>query len=148
MAPMYYAVSFLFSKRSVIMDIVTAETIGKKSKALKHCDKLLSKIDKNGSAKVVLNCTGVEFVVHKDDAIYCRIQSTKYRLLDEIRSYELTTRSQRAIEQPVHRTAPAPVGAAPESEALSAEQLAKTKKSEYNRRYREKVKARIANEQK
>lgn len=38
------------------MDIVTAETIGKKSKALKHCDKLLSKIDKNGSAKVKLNC--------------------------------------------------------------------------------------------
>ena len=109
---------------------------------------MLSKIDKNGSAKVVLNCTGVEFVVHKDDAIYCRIQSTKYRLLDEIRSYELTTRSQRAIEQSVHRTAPAPVGAAPESEVLSAEQLAKAKKSEYNRRYREKVKARITNEQK
>ena len=54
---------FLFSKGVYIMDIVTAETIGKKSKALKHCDKLLSKIDKNGSAKVVLNCTGVEFVV-------------------------------------------------------------------------------------
>ena len=69
-------------------------------------------------------------------------------LLDEIRSYELTTRSQRAIEQHVHRTAPAPVGAAPESEVLSAEQLAKAKKSEYNRRYREKVKARITNEQK
>ena len=51
------------------MDIVTAETIGKKSKALKHCDKLLSKIDKNGSASVKLNCTGVEFVVHKDDSL-------------------------------------------------------------------------------
>ena len=125
------------------MDIVTAETIGKKSKALKHCDKLLSTIDKNGSASVKLNCTGVEFVVHKDDAIYCRIQATKYRLLDEIRSYELTTRSQRAIEQPVRRTAPAPVGAAPESEVLSAEQQAKAKKAEYNRRYREKKKAQV-----
>lgn len=130
------------------MDNITAENIGKKARAFKHCEKLLATIDKNGQARVKLNCTGVEFVVHKDDAIYCRIQSTKYRLLDEIRSYELTTRSQRAIEQPVHRTAPAPVGAAPESEVLSAEQLAKAKKSEYNRRYREKVKARIANEQK
>lgn len=102
------------------MDIVTAETIGRKSKALKHCDRLLSKIDKHGSATIKLNCTGVEFVVHKDDAIYCRIQSTKYRLLDEIRSYELTTQSQRAIAQPVRRTAPAPVGAAPESEVLAA----------------------------
>lgn len=90
------------------MDIVTAETIGKKSKALKHCDKLLSKIDKNGSAKVKLNCTGVEFVVHKDDAIYCRIQHTRYALLDEIRSYELTTRSQRAIEQPFAELPPPP----------------------------------------
>lgn len=102
---------------------------------------MLSKIDKNGSASVKLNCTGVEFVVHKDDAIYCRIQATKYRLLDEIRSYELTTRSQRAIEQPVRRTAP--VGAAPESEVLSAEQQAKLKKAEYNRRYREKKKAQV-----
>ena len=126
------------------MDIVTAETIGKKSKALKHCDKLLSKIDKNGSAKVKLNCTGVEFVVHKDDAIYCRIQHTRYALLDEIRSYELTTRSQRAIEQPVRRTAPAPVGAAPESEVLSDEQAGKkAKKAEYNRRYREKKKRQV-----
>ena len=126
------------------MDIVTAETIGKKSKALKHCDKLLSKIDKNGSAKVKLNCTGVEFVVHKDDAIYCRIQHTRYALLDEIRSYELTTRSQRAIEQPVRRTDPAPVGAAPESEVLSDEQAAKkAKKAEYNRRYREKKKRQV-----
>ncbi len=88
-----------------------------------------------------LNNTGVQFLVHKDDAIYCRIQRTKYALLDDIRSYELTTRSQRAIEQPVRRTAPAPVGAAPESEVLSAEQQAKAKKAEYNRRYREKKKA-------
>lgn len=130
------------------MDNITAENIGKKARAFKHCEKLLATIDKNGQARVKLNCTGVEFVVHKDDAIYCRIQRTKYALLDDIRSYELTTRSQRAIEQPVRRTAPAPVGAAPESEVLSAEQLAKAKKSEYNRRYREKVKARIANEQK
>lgn len=91
------------------MDIVTAENIGKKSKALKHCDKLLTKIDKNGSAKVKLNCTGVEFVVHKDDAIYLRIQATKFALLDEIRSYEITTRATAA--QPVRRVTPTPVGA-------------------------------------
>lgn len=125
------------------MDIVTAEAIGKKSRALKHCDKLLSQIDKKGEVWVKLNNTGVQFLVHKDDAIYCRIQRTKYALLDDIRSYELTTRSQRAIEQPVRRTAPAPVGAAPESEVLSAEQQAKLKKAEYNRRYREKKKAQV-----
>ncbi|MCM1237453.1 MAG: hypothetical protein NC489_45890 [Ruminococcus flavefaciens] len=131
------------------MDIVTAETIGKKSKALKHCDKLLNQIDKNGSAKVKLNCTGVEFVVHKDDAIYCRIQRTKYALLDEIRSFELTTRSQRAIEQqqPTRRTAPAPVGAAPESEVLSPEEQRKAKQREYSRRYYAKKKAQAQQQQ-
>lgn len=94
------------------MDIVTAANIGKKVKALKHCDKLLADIDKNGSRTIILNNTGVEFVVHKDDAIYLRIQATKYTLLDEIRSYELTTRSQRAAAQTVRRTSPTPAGAA------------------------------------
>lgn len=125
------------------MDIVTAKTIAMKSRALQHADKLLAKIDKHGEAWVKFNNTGLQIKVHKDDAIYCRIQATKYALLDEIRSYELTTRSQRAIEQPVRRTAPAPVGAAPESEVLSVEQQAKAKKAEYNRRYREKKKAQV-----
>lgn len=122
------------------MDIVTAETIGKKSKALKHCDKLLAKIDKSGSASVKLNCTGVEFVVHKDDAIYCRIQRTKYALLDEIRSFELTTRSKKVIEQPVHRTAPAPVGASDKNTCTSPsdDEMKRKKKQEYNKRYYEK----------
>ncbi len=99
------------------MDIVTAETIGKKTKALKHCDKLLKQIEKNGSAKVILNCTGVEFIVNLNDAIYCRLQSKKYQLLDEIRSYELTSRSQRAVNESAtpRRTAPAPVGASNET---------------------------------
>lgn len=90
------------------MDNITAESIGKKARAFKHCEKLLATIDKNGQARVKLNCTGVEFVVHKDDAIYLRIQATKFALLDEIHSYEVT---QRATGQTVRRTAPAPVGA-------------------------------------
>lgn len=93
------------------MDILTAEVIAKKSKALKHCDKLLSAIDKNGSVWVKLNCTGVGFKVRKNDAIYLRIQATKYQLLDEIRSYELTTRSQRVIGQTARKASPASVGA-------------------------------------
>lgn len=91
------------------MDNITAENIGKKAKAFKHCEKLLATIDKNGQASVKLNCTGVEFVVHKGDAIYLRIQATKFALLDEIHSYEVT---QHAAQHPIRRTAPAPVGAA------------------------------------
>lgn len=90
------------------MDNITAENIGKKARAFKHCEKLLAVIDKNGKARVKLNCTGVEFIVHKDDAIYLRIQATKFALLDEIHSYEVT---QRASKKGVRRTAPAPVGA-------------------------------------
>lgn len=128
------------------MDNITAENIGKKARAFKHCEKLLSAIDKNGQASVKLNCTGVEFIVHKDDAIYCRIQHTKYALLDEIRSYELTTRSQRTIEQSTpSRTAPAPAGAA---EMTPKEKLEKkrAKQREYQRRYLAKKKAQRASQ--
>lgn len=109
------------------MDNITAENIGKKARAFKHCDKLLSTIDKNGQARIKLNCTGVEFVVHKDDAIYLRIQATKFALLDEIRSYEVT---RKAEEQIIRHTAPAPVGAsetesAPKHRVVTAEQRAK-----------------------
>lgn len=90
------------------MDSVTAENIGKKARALKHCDKLLDKIDKHGSAKIVLNCTGVEFIVHKGDAIYLSIQKTKYALLCDIRSYEITVRAKDTEEHPIHRSTTCP----------------------------------------
>ena len=121
------------------MDNVTAEIIGRKARALKHCDKLLATIDKNGSAKVKLNCTGVEFVVHKDDAIYLSIQKTKYALLCDIRSYEITVRAKDAETTPIRRTAPAPVGAAETTPADEELERKRAKRREYNRRYREKV---------
>lgn len=116
------------------MDSVTAENIGKKARALKHCEKLLAKIDKTGSAKVLLNCTGVEFIVHKGDAIYLSIQKTKYALLCDIQSYEITVRAKNSDEQPIRRTAPAPVGAAePTPEELLEAKRAKQR--EYQKRY-------------
>ena len=120
------------------MDSVTANNIGKMARALKHCDKLLEKIDKTGSAKVVLNCTGVEFIVHKGDAIYLSIQKTKYALLCDIQSYEITVRAKRTAEQPIRRTAPAPVGSAPTTEEIL--EAKRVKNREYQKRYREKRK--------
>ena len=121
------------------MDNVTAEIIGKKARALKHCDKLLEKIDKQGSAKILLNCTGVEFVVNKGDAIYFSIQKTKYELLYDIRSYEITVRAKEAQTTPYKKiSAVAPSGAAaptPEEEALERK---RAKQREYQRRYRAK----------
>lgn len=116
------------------MDNVTAEIIGKKARALKHCDKLLEKIDKQGSAKILLNCTGVEFVVNKGDAIYLSIQKTKYELLYDIRSYEITVRAKHAKDGSIHKTAPAPTGAAPSTPDDELERK-RAKQREYNRRY-------------
>lgn len=129
------------------MDSVTAENIGKKARALKHCDKLLAKIDKNGSAKVLLNCTGVEFIVHKGDAIYLSIQKTKYALVCDIKSYEITVKAKNAAKTPIHRTAPAPIGAAKDEDismrkdevSLSPDELRRLKRKEYNHRYYEKM---------
>ena len=122
------------------MDNITAEVIGKKARALKHCEKLLSKIDKNGSAKVVLNCTGVEFIVHKDDAIYFRIQKTRYELLEDIKSYQLM---KSAVKSVPTRVSPTPVCAA-ETPSLTPEEIREAKKAkakEYQHRYYEKKKA-------
>ena len=59
------------------MDRVSAEDIGKKARALKHCIKVLGTIEKKGSAEIVLNCTGVKLVAHKNDALHLKIATTK-----------------------------------------------------------------------
>lgn len=93
------------------MDIKTAETISKKTRALKHCDKLLGKIDRRGKLDVPLNSTGVVFTVTKGDAIYLRIQSLKFNLLDQIHSMEVASKFKEPKATNVKRTAPAPYGA-------------------------------------
>ena len=75
------------------MDRITAETISRKTKALKHCTKLLAKINKEGQATVRLNCTGVEFIVHKGDAMYLKLATIHAQLTEEIRSYEIVKRA-------------------------------------------------------
>lgn len=75
------------------MERTSAEEIGQKARALKHCIKVISKVDKNGSAEIVLNCTGVKFVVKKNDALYLKIATTKAQLEEEIASYEIVRAS-------------------------------------------------------
>lgn len=78
------------------MDNITAEMIGRKAKALKHCNKVLSEIDKKGFATISLNCTGVVFTVYKNDAIYLQLQTTRAQLVQEIGSYEIIQKSSQA----------------------------------------------------
>lgn len=102
------------------MDNITAENIGKKSRALKHCNKVIAEIDKKGSATITLNCTGVIFTVHKNDAIYLQLQATRAQLVQEIGSYEIVQKASKSSLS--KRFAPAPVGS---SIALSDEEMAK-----------------------
>lgn len=90
------------------MDNITAENIGKKSRALKHCNKVIAEIDKKGSATITLNCTGVIFTVHKNDAIYLQLQATRAQLIQEIGSYEIVRKASKPSLS--KRFAPAPVG--------------------------------------
>ncbi len=125
------------------MERETAEIIAKKSRALKHCEKILKEVDKKGLKWVKFNNTGVEIKVTKGDAIYLRIQSTMYQLLDEIHSIEVANKAISTTPTAVptaRRIAPAPVGAAPITEEELAD-IKRAKKSEYNRRYYEKQKA-------
>lgn len=75
------------------MDRVSAEDIGRKARALKHCIKVLGTIEKKGSAEIVLNCTGVKLVAHKNDALHLKIATTKAQLEEEIASYEIVRAS-------------------------------------------------------
>lgn len=67
--------------------------IERKSKALKHCNKLLDKIDKDEKALVPLNCTGVVLEVIKGDPVYLRLKAIRAQLVVEINSLEITQRT-------------------------------------------------------
>lgn len=81
------------------MDFKSAEIIAKKARALKHCDKILSEVDKKGEALVTLNCTGVQFVVKNGDGMHLRIMTTKAQLIEEIAAYELVKAEETTIER-------------------------------------------------
>ncbi|MGN0819867.1 MAG: hypothetical protein ACI4M6_05670 [Christensenellaceae bacterium] len=123
------------------MDTKTAEIIARKSRALKHCEKILGQCDKKGTHRVILNNTGVVIPVTKNDAIYLRIQSIKYQLIDELHSYKV---SQSVASSSIKRTAPAPVGASAEKHVLAPEEKLERRRAqmrEASRRYQAKKKA-------
>lgn len=111
------------------MNGMTAEAIARKSRALKHCTKLLDKIDRNGSAKIVLNCTGVEFNVVKGDAIYLRIKTTQAQLTEDILSYDIIKREAPAIRALSNAAEKVSAAAAVVAPAIKAEVPKRTKLS-------------------
>ena len=70
----------------------TAEAIGKKARALKHCDKLLNEIDIHGHTDIILNC-GLRFQCNKGDEIHLKLQTKRIRLFDEINSYVIIAKT-------------------------------------------------------
>lgn len=135
--------------------------IATKSRALQHCNKLLEKIDKKGYADVPVNCTGLVFHVEKDDPLYLRLQQMRATLVVEINALEIKHNpTQISFQQTIAvdngaLSSPAVMSIEPansethkftflsrkEVAALPAEEKAsyiKARKSEYNRRYREK----------
>lgn len=87
----------------------TAERIATKTKALKHCTKLIEKIDREGSAIVKLNCSGVRFVVEKGDPFYLKLVRIKAELAEEIRSFEVVRAATTERQPQIPPVAAAPV---------------------------------------
>ena len=112
-----------------------AEIISRKVRALKNCNKVLAQIEKNGSAVVKVNCTGLSFTVNRNDAIHLTYKAMQSNLVREIGDYEIVQRSQ----QNARRYAPAPVGAA--SVTLSEEEMAELEKPNANRGKRSRKKS-------
>ena len=111
------------------MDRVSAEDIGKKARALKHCIKVLGTIEKKGSAEIVLNCTGVKLVAHENDALHLKIATTKAQLEEEIASYEIVRASGMGDTSSSPASSPPPLS--PEQKAAER----KAKKAAYMREY-------------
>ncbi|MBR2388991.1 MAG: hypothetical protein IKB02_09610 [Clostridia bacterium] len=114
------------------MDRVSAEDIGKKARALKHCIKVLGTIEKKGSAEIVLNCTGVKLVAHKNDALHLKIATTKAQLEEEIASYEIVRASGMGDTSSSPASSPPPLS--PEQKVAER----KAKKAAYMREYMKK----------
>ena len=117
------------------MDRVSAEDIGRKARALKHCIKVLKTIDKKGSAEIVLNCTGVKLVAHKNDALHLKIATTKAQLEEEIASYEIVRASGLGSTAPTTPSAPPTLSPEEKEAARKAKKAAYMK--EYMRKRRE-----------
>lgn len=131
------------------MNTSTAEFIGKSSRALKHCDQLLKKIEKTGEASIKVNATGLTLPCHRGDALHTLLMSERARLYHEINSFELTPKTRMAIRLP------APVGACDNATCpVCGKEFVKTHQARkycgdecshaarktYDKKYREKIK--------
>ena len=83
-----------------------AEAIGRKARALKHCNKIIQTVDKQGRTEILLGNTGVSLPCEKNDAIYTLLQSIRFKIIHEINSMEIVSKI-----KPSERTLPAPTGA-------------------------------------
>lgn len=97
-----------------------AKVISKKIRAFEHCEKVLARIEKYGSAVVKLNCTGITFTVERGDALHLEFVAKHAALWRDIQSYRIV---QEAAAGTSARTLPAPSGAVdPKIEARRAYQ--------------------------
>lgn len=93
------------------MNKIDAKEISRKIRAFEHCEKVLRRVEKGGSAIVKLNNTGLTFVVNRGDALYLEFVAQHAALWRDIQAYEIV-RNATAETKPSARTLPAPSGAA------------------------------------
>ncbi len=84
--------------------IISAEAFSKKTAALKSLNKLLDKINKQGSAKVHLTSTGIIIPIEKNDPIYLKFCTLQAQMTEELNSYaivkqEILKRKMRPVLQ-------------------------------------------------
>lgn len=90
------------------MNKLEAKVISKKIRAFEHCEKVLARVEKHGSAVVKLNCTGITFTVERGDALYLEFVAKHAALWRDIQSYRIV---QEAAAGTTARTLPAPSSA-------------------------------------
>lgn len=86
------------------MDITTARIIANKYKAVRHLDKVLAKIEKDGEAVEKLNSSGASLRISKNDTVYLRLVSERARLAAEIAEIEVISGFRESVPEPAPST--------------------------------------------
>lgn len=94
-----------------------ANIIEKKSRAFKHCDKILKQIEEKGTVEIKVGATGVTLPCTKGDSLHNLVISIRHKLAYELGSLDVSMRTDvKAMMEPIikaasKRMAVAPVGA-------------------------------------
>lgn len=115
------------------MNYKEAKEIGTMERACNHCEKVLKKIATKGETTIKINCTGLEFTVHRGDSLHLKLQTIYAQLREKLAEYQIVARPKRKITTAPFGAVNTDGGQQSEEDRRLEEKRARNR--EYQRRY-------------